>query len=141
MLKLLAYVIFAYGIVNMILFARGPFGVFERWRNFAHRVSDGFGELFTCPMCLSTWVGLIFSAINIWLAPTVAFTPFNMVFGVGNYILLVLIMDMGFTSGIVWLIHQFEEMMERIGVVNEYVYDGDTELSPDIFEDTENGRD
>lgn len=131
MLTLLAYIIFAYGTANMIIFASGPFGVFEKWRNFAHRVSDGFGELFTCPMCLSTWIGLVFSAINIWLVPTVAFTPFNMVFGVGEYIPLVLIMDMGFTSGIVWLIHQFEEMMERIGVATEYVYE-DSDIKPDI---------
>lgn len=131
MLTLFAYIIFAYGIANMIIFASGPFGIFEKWRNFTHRVSDGFGELFTCPMCLSTWIGLVFSAINIWLVPTVAFTPFNMVFGVGEYIPLVLIMDMGFTSGIVWLIHQFEEMMERIGVVTEYEYE-DSDIKPDI---------
>lgn len=131
MLTLFAYIIFAYGMANMIIFASGPFGIFEKWRNFAHRVSDGFGELFTCPMCLSTWIGLVFSAINIWLVPTVAFTPFNMVFGVGEYIPLVLIMDMGFTSGIVWLIHQFEEMMERIGVVTEYEYE-DGDIKPDI---------
>lgn len=131
MLTLFAYIIFAYGIANMIIFASGPFGIFEKWRNFTHRVSDGFGELFTCPMCLSTWIGFVFSAINIWLVPTVAFTPFNMVFGVGEYIPLVLIMDMGFTSGIVWLIHQFEEMMERIGVVTEYEYE-DSDIKPDI---------
>jgi hypothetical protein len=131
MLTLFAYIIFAYGIANMIIFASGPFGIFEKWRNFTNRVSDGFGELFTCPMCLSTWIGLVFSAINIWLVPTVAFTPFNMVFGVGEYIPLVLIMDMGFTSGIVWLIHQFEEMMERIGVVTEYEYE-DGDIKPDI---------
>lgn len=131
MLTLFAYIIFAYGIANMIIFASGPFGIFEKWRNFTHRVSDGFGELFTCPMCLSTWIGLVFSAINIWLVPTVAFTPFNMVFGVGECIPLVLIMDMGFTSGIVWLIHQFEEMMERIGVVTEYEYE-DGDIKPDI---------
>lgn len=131
MLTLLAYIIFAYGTANMIIFASGPFGVFEKWRNFAHRVSDGFGELFTCPMCLSTWIGLVFSAINIWLVPTVAFTPFNMVFGVGEHIPLTLVMDMGFTSGIVWLIHQFEEMMERIGVATEYEYE-DSDIKPDI---------
>lgn len=129
MLTVLAYTIFAYGIVNMIIFARGPFGVFEKWRNFTHRISDGFGELFTCPMCLSTWIGLMFSAINIWLVPNTAFTPFNIVFGVGNYIPLVLFMDMGFTSGIVWLIHQFEEMMERVGTIVEYE---DEEIKPDI---------
>lgn len=133
MLTLFAYIIFAYGIVNMIIFARGPFGIFEWWRNAAHRISDGFGELFTCPMCLSTWIGLLFSAINIWVTPNIAFTPFNMVFGTGNYIPFALIMDMGFTSGIVWLIHQFEEMMERIGAIEEYV--DEEPITPDIEDD------
>lgn len=111
----LAYILFAYGICNMIIFAKGPFGVFEWWRSFSHSLNDNFGELFTCPMCLSTWVGLIFSLINIFLVPVVAFTPFNMIFGVGNYIILIVIMDMGLTSGCVWLLHQLEEMMERVG--------------------------
>jgi len=59
----------------------------------------------------------------------VAFTPFNIIFGVGNYIPFVLIMDMGFTSGVVWLIYQFDEMMERIG---KYEYEEDEEITADI---------
>jgi hypothetical protein len=113
----------------MIIFASGPFGIFEKWRNFAHKISEGFGELFTCPMCLSTWVGLLFSALNIIFVKDVAFTPFNIIFGVGNYIPFVLLMDMGFTSGAVWLIYQFDEMMERIG---KYEYEEDEEITADI---------
>ena len=118
-LTFVAYIIFAYGLSNMIIFARGPFGIFEWWREFTHSISDGFGELFTCPMCLSTWVGLAFSLINILFIPAIAFTPFNIIFGVGDCIWLTLLMDMGFTSGIVWLLHQLEEMMERVGVYYE----------------------
>lgn len=129
MKAILIYALFAYGICNMIIFASGPFGIFEKWRNFAHKISDGFGELFTCPMCLSTWVGLLFSALNIIFVKDVAFTPFNIIFGVGNYIPFVLIMDMGFTSGVVWLIYQFDEMMERIG---KYEYEEDEEITADI---------
>ena len=129
MKAILIYALFAYGICNMIIFASGPFGIFEKWRNFAHKISEGFGELFTCPMCLSTWVGLLFSALNIIFVKDVAFTPFNIIFGVGNYIPFVLLMDMGFTSGAVWLIYQFDEMMERIG---KYEYEEDEELTADI---------
>jgi hypothetical protein len=129
MKAILIYALFAYGICNMIIFASGPFGIFEKWRNFAHKISDGFGELFTCPMCLSTWVGLLFSALNIIFVKDIAFTPFNIIFGVGNYIPFVLIMDMGFTSGVVWLIYQFDEMMERIG---KYEYEEDEEITADI---------
>lgn len=129
MKAILIYALFAYGICNMIIFASGPFGIFEKWRNFAHKISEGFGELFTCPMCLSTWVGLLFSALNIIFVKDVAFTPFNIIFGVGNYIPFVLLMDMGFTSGAVWLIYQFDEMMERIG---KYEYEEDEEITADV---------
>lgn len=128
----ISYIIFAYGICNMIIFGKGPFGIFEKWRNFTHSISDGLGELFTCPMCLSTWCGLVFSAINIYLVPSIAFTPFNMIFGVGNCVWLTLIMDMGVTSGFVWLVYQLDEMMERAFVYEEVT---EEEAKPDIEED------
>lgn len=138
MKAIIVYIFFAYGLTNMIIFASGPFGIFEKWRNFAHRINEGFGELFTCPMCLSTWVGLFFSLLNILFVPKVAFTPFNIIFGVGNYIPFALIMDMGFTSGVVWLLYQFDEMMERIGRY-EYV---EEEIKPDIIDESDdNGND
>ena len=42
-------------------------------------------------------------------------------------------MDMGFTSGIVWLLHQLEEMMERVGNYEEVV-DGE-DIKADIEKD------
>ena len=130
---LIAYAVCAYGFCNMLIFARGPFGIFEKWRNFTHSISDGLGELFTCPMCLSTWCGIFFSVINTLCVPSVAFTPFNIIFGVGNCVWLTILMDMGFTSGIVWLLHQLEEMMERVGNYEEVV-DGE-DIKADIEKD------
>ncbi|MBP5458544.1 MAG: DUF1360 domain-containing protein [Paludibacteraceae bacterium] len=100
-------------MANMVVYARGPFGIFERWRDFSHSISDGFGELFTCMMCLSTWIGLILNVVNVIFVPF-AFTPACTVFGLSDYHLLSAIVDMGFTSGVVWLLHQLDEMMERI---------------------------
>ena len=131
-LKLIAYVLCAYGFCNMIIFARGPFGIFEWWRSFSHRISDGFGDLFTCPMCLSTWCGLFFSAIDLWVVKTVNFTPFNIVFGDNSLWWLILLMDMGATSGIVWLIHQLEEMMERTGTYDPT--DDNTNIDADVYD-------
>ena len=131
-IKFIAYILCAYGFCNMIIFARGPFGIFEWWRNFTHRISDGFGDLFTCPMCLSTWCGLFFSAIDIWVVKSVEFTPFNMVFSGTNLLWLILLMDMGATSGIVWLLHQLEEMMERTGLYEDNVDAG--EIKADILD-------
>lgn len=131
-IKFIAYILCAYGFCNMIIFARGPFGIFEWWRSFSHRINKGFGELFTCPMCLSTWCGLFFSAIDIWLVKSVDFTPFNMVFANTNLWWLILLMDMGATSGIVWLIYQLEEMIERTGVY--YDSSDNNNIDADVYD-------
>lgn len=112
----LSYIIFSYGISNMFVYANGPFHVFEHWRNFTHSIHEQFGELFTCMLCFSTWVGLALSLVNSLLLPTVAFTPFNIILGSVAPFWFIMIMDMGFTSGCVWLLHQLEEMMERTGI-------------------------
>ena len=109
---IIAYVLFAYGFANMVVYANGPFGIFERWRNFTHGISEGFGELFTCMICLSTWIGAVFSALDFWLVTTADFTPFNIVFG-ERYPALTIFMDMCATSGAVWLLHNLEEAFER----------------------------
>ena len=118
-LKLTAYILFAYGFANMVVYANGPFGIFEKWRNLTHNLSEGFGELFTCMICLSTWIGIVFSAVDFWLVPDLSFTPFNVVFD-GKYPFLTILMDMCATSGAVWLLHNLEEAFERHGT---YTYE------------------
>lgn len=131
-LKLIGYILFAYGMANMVVYANGPFGIFEKWRNLTHRINESLGELFTCMICLSTWIGLVFSLINTYLVPDVEFTPFNMVFGTDGYVVLKTLMDMCLTSGIVWILHNLEEAMERHGryEVVEELPEG--EIKPDI---------
>ena len=124
-IKFLSYILVSYGISNIIVYSNGPFHVFERWRNFAHSIGEQFGELFTCMLCMSTWIGLMLSIINVFIIPSVAFTPFNIIFGVGNCTWLAVILDMGFTSAVVWLLHQFEEMMERSNSYTEGELYGD----------------
>lgn len=115
----LSYIILAYGLSNIVVYSNGPFHVFEHWRNLAHMIGDQFGELFTCMLCFSTWVGLILSLVNSLFLPSIAFTPFNIILGAAAPFWLIMILDMGFTSGIVWLLHQLEEMMERMGIYEE----------------------
>ena len=68
-------------------------------------------------LCLSTWIGLALSLLNIILLPTLPFTPFNIILGSSELYWLIVVLDMGFTSACVWLLHQLEEMMERIGII------------------------
>jgi len=113
----LSYILLSYGLSNLIVYANGPFHIFEKWREISHNIGEQFGELFTCMMCFSTWVGLALSLVNSLLLPAVAFTPFNIILGSVAPFWFIMILDMGFTSAVVWLIHQLEEMMERTGNV------------------------
>lgn len=116
---IICYSLLAYGFANMIVYSSGPFRIFERLRNLAHNIHPQIGELFTCMMCLSTWLGLLFSVINIVFIPTIPFTPFNIILYDNSYKFLNVIFDMGLTSGVVWLLHQLDEMMERLGYYEE----------------------
>lgn len=112
-LKLFTYMIFSYGLSNLFIYANGPFGIFEHIRNIANRIHEQLGELFSCMMCMSSWIGIFFSLINLIIIPSIAFTPANIIFAGTGLWWLILIIDIGFTSGFVWILHNFEEMMER----------------------------
>lgn len=115
-LKLFAYMFYAYGITTIMVYGRGPFGLCETIRNLASKISDGLGELFSCPLCFSTWVGMLTSLLNLLCLSTHPFTPFSIILGSTGGIwigILIILLDGFFTAGIVWLLHQLEEAMER----------------------------
>ena len=111
--KLISYIIFAYGFCELMVFFDGPFNIIEKFRRFAHWISDSFGKLFTCVACLSTWTGLVFSAINYFFIP-ISFTPFNIIFEGTDLWWLIIFMDAMFTCGTTWSLYQLEEMIERL---------------------------
>lgn len=122
LIKLFAYIFFAYGLTEIMVYGRGPFGICEKIRKLAARISDGFGQLFGCPMCFSTWVGLGASVLDVLFIKSAAFTPFSIVFmSVGGFWvgLLTVILDMFFTSGIVWFLTKIEEWLEKSQEVYE----------------------
>lgn len=117
-LKIFAYIFYAYGLTTIMVYGRGPFGICEGIRKLAARISDGLGELFGCPMCFSTWVGLMTSLVDVIFLKEVAFTPFGLILSAltGFWGSCLIILCDGFcTAGFVWLLHQFEEAMERHG--------------------------
>ena len=121
LIKFLSYILCSYGISCIVVYSNGPFHIFEKWRNFSHSINEQFGELFTCMMCFSTWVGLALSLINSLIFTSVMFTPFNIILGGTVPFWVIMVFDMGFTCAVVWLLHQLEEMMERTGS-NNYSY-------------------
>lgn len=118
-LAIFCYILFAYGLSNMVVYARGPFGIFEWWRGFMHNIDEHLGEMFTCMICFPTWVGILSSVVDL-LFKSFAFTPFNVILGGFAPWWLIIILDACFTSGTVWLLDQFETAMERHGIMDYY---------------------
>ena len=112
--KLIVYILAAYGLTEILVFFNGPFDIVEKFRKFAHWLHPKFGELFTCVACTSTWIGLILSALNYFLID-ITVTPFNIILEETKLWWVIIFMDGMFTCGIVWLLYQLEEMLERIG--------------------------
>ena len=105
---ILLFILVSYGITNILVFG----SIFEGWRNFWVKFNPSFfGKLMTCPLCLSFWVGGILSITFHLLGYP---TPFTL-YGIKIFPLLVFL-DASFSSGTIWLLHNLEEMFERIGV-------------------------
>ena len=110
-IKILCYIIFAYGLSNMVVYSRGPFGIFEWWRGFMHNINDNLGELFTCMICFPTWLGIGISILDIFFS-SFTITPFNVLLDNNAPYWLIVVLDACFTSGIVWLIDVLETALQ-----------------------------
>lgn len=114
-MKLALFLAIAYGISNIVVFS----SIFKGWRTFWEGVSPNFwGTLFTCMICFPTWVGFLGSAL-IW-SPTEYYGVVTEGLNVFNLFtipkgLITVFLDGCLTSGCVWLIHSFQEALERHG--------------------------
>ena len=106
------YCLVAYGACNVMVFGSGPFKIFEYIRYWSDDISEHFGQLFSCMMCLPTNFGIVCSLVN-WFFIPIAFTPFNILFAGTGLWWLAMLCDGAFTSGIVWLINTFQEYFEN----------------------------
>ena len=139
-LSIIAYVFAAFGFCNMVAFGSGPFRIFERLRNWSDGISEHFGSLFKCMMCLPANFGWIMSLIDWFLIPAAAFTPFNIILAGTGLWWLAMLFDCCFTTGIVWLIYVLDEWLEEEPVSQKYEEqepgfdeeEGYVEISPKI---------
>jgi hypothetical protein len=110
-METIIFTLIAYGACNNMIFG----SIFEGWRNFLKMFGTGgysLHKLFTCFMCLATWWGFLSTFVMIKLNYG-HLTPCGSI-GVNNEPLMIFFNGL-FTSGSVWLIHNLEEMFERIG--------------------------
>jgi hypothetical protein len=109
-MELLLWPIFAYGVCNILIFGSN----FEWWRNLLKWFGTGgysMHKLFTCMMCLPTWVGFFMSYMaQKYLSLN---TP-ALYYGIENIWIAVLV-DGIITSACVWLMHTAQEALERVG--------------------------
>lgn len=117
------YIIVAYGACNVIAFGDGPFYIFSKLRNEASNISEHFGKVFSCMMCLPANFGWICSLVN-WFFIPISFTPFNIIFGDNeNLWWLALLCDGAFTTGIVYLLYIINDLIEkRIEFLEQNIY-------------------
>ena len=111
-MKLLIFLLVAYGISNILVFG----SIFKGWRNFWSTVNPNFfGTLFTCMICLPTYVGF-FGSWLVW-SPTEYYGIVTEGLNLGLFTipkgLISVFLDGCLTSGSVWLIHSFQEGIER----------------------------
>lgn len=103
-MSILVFLLISYGACNNMIFG----SIFEWFREFLAKFGTGgysLYKLFTCFMCLSTWMGFAISAI---LLVSGIPTPIH----ISNPLLCVFFHGLLSTGG-VWIIHNFEEMLER----------------------------
>jgi hypothetical protein len=100
----LIFILVCYGACNNLIYG----SIFEGFRKTLSKFGTGgysLYKLFTCFMCLSTWIGFIISALLMYTNST---TPLS----INNQYLSIFLHGLLSTGG-VWLIHNFEEMLER----------------------------
>jgi hypothetical protein len=89
----------AYGMMTIIVYG----SIFEKSREWIKSHSHFFGELVSCPLCTSTWIGFIMS-LTLGSISSVYFSTF--------YPINVFVDGM-FTAGAVWAINSIIEFFEE----------------------------
>ncbi len=103
------FILIAYGTCNNLIYG----SIFEGYRTFLSRFGTGgysLHKLFTCFMCLGTWVGFGLSALLNHYGYGYL-TPIGSI-GITNVTLMIFLNGL-LTAGGVWLIHSLQEALER----------------------------
>jgi len=107
----LLFILIAYGFSNIVVYGSIFEGFREFWKKFNPKF---FGTLFSCMVCLPTWVGFFMSLT--FFSPTLFYGLGDLsVFGwfeVPKEAVSVF-WDGVLASGTTWLLHTGQEMMER----------------------------
>ena len=103
-MSILVFILICYGACNNMIFG----SIFEGFRTFLSKFGSGdysLHKLFTCFMCLGTWMGFAISAILILSGNA---TPLHIKGDILNIFMHGLL-----AAGGVWILHTIQEAAER----------------------------
>ena len=98
------FILVCYGACNNLIFG----SIFEGFRNYLSKFGTGgysLYKLFTCFMCLGTWMGFAISTILILANVN---PPIKT-----DYVVLTVFLNGLLSTGGVWLVHTVQESFER----------------------------
>lgn len=105
----LIFILTCYGACNNMIYGSS----FEGWRNFLSKMGTGpysLHKLFTCFMCLGTWMGFAISGI-LWYLGHLNLTPWG---GQGiESVGLIIFLNGLLSAGGVWVTNTFQDALER----------------------------
>jgi len=108
--RLIVYILVAYGISFMLVYSNGPFHIFEKIRKYAPKIHPHFEEMLSCMFCTPTWVGFGLSIIDNIFGTNV--TPFHMLYGGELNVVYITMLDMVATASSVYLIDTIQNNIE-----------------------------
>ena len=109
------YLLAMFGLAELLVYYDGFLHVFDYIRAIANKIHPHVGELFSCVVCCSCWLGIVMSLINSFIISH-PFTPFNIALGGYAPWWIIMILDMSVTCGSVILLHHLDEALENLGI-------------------------
>lgn len=111
----LLFILTCYGACNNMIFG----SAFEGFRTILSKFGTGpysLYKLFTCFMCLGTWMGFVISAILAYFG-LIGLTPWGYLGS--THIYLIIFLNGLLSGGGVWLTHTLQEALERAFVKDD----------------------
>lgn len=107
---IITYTFAIFGLTEMLVFFDGPFDLIAMFRDAMSELSEKLGALFNCIFCTSTWIGIVFSIIDL-LVGGCTFTPFNLIIHNDSLWFIIVPLDLMFACGSVYFLHSLREMI------------------------------
>lgn len=122
-LKIILFIMFAYGLTFGLVYSRGLFGIFEKIRNLADEWSNEISEMLKCTFCTPCNIGLWCSVLNLIFLPTIPLTPAFLIIDDISLWYYIVLADIFFTGSSVLLIDTIQNRIDinnnnQIDVIN-----------------------